>query len=125
MGSIIVTGVDLEEIDRLRRIPEPIRTRFIDRILTQDEAKKSFLSEEHIIGLFCAKEAVAKALGCGIGVLSWQDIEILAQGSGLPQVHLTGNAERIANELGITHWSLSISHTRAYAVAFVVGTNLT
>jgi holo-[acyl-carrier protein] synthase len=125
MGSIIVTGVDLEEIDRLRRIPEPIRTRFIDRILTQDEAKKSFLSEEHIIGLFCAKEAVAKALGCGIGVLSWQDIEILTQGSGLPQVHLTGNAERIANELGITHWSLSISHTRAYAVAFVVGTNLT
>lgn len=124
MGSIVVTGVDLEEIDRLRRIPEPIRTRFIERILTENEMKKSFLSEEHIIGLFCAKEAVAKALGCGIGVLSWQDIDIHTQGSGLPQVHLTGNAARIAGELGITKWSLSISHTRAYAVAFVVGTNL-
>jgi len=125
MGSILVTGVDLEEIDRLRRIPEPIRGRFIERILTQNELKKAYLSEEHIIGLFCAKEAVAKALGCGIGVLSWQDIDIQTQGSGLPQVNLSGNARLKADELGITHWSLSISHTRAYAVAFVVGTNIT
>jgi holo-[acyl-carrier protein] synthase len=123
MGSILVTGVDLEEIDRLRRIPEPIRGRFIARILTRNELKKTYLSEEHIIGLFCAKEAVAKALGCGIGVLSWQDIDIQNQDSGLPQVHLTGNAKQKADELGVTHWSLSISHTRAYAVAFVVGTN--
>lgn len=123
MGSILVTGVDLEEIDRLRRIPEPIRGRFIARILTRNELKKTYLSEEHIIGLFCAKEAVAKALGCGIGVLSWQDIDIQNQGSGLPEVHLTGNAKQKADELGVTHWSLSISHTRAYAVAFVVGTN--
>ncbi len=124
MGSILVTGVDLEEIDRLRRIPEPIRGQFIERILTKNELKKSYLSEEHIIGLFCAKEAVAKALGCGIGVLSWQDIDIQSQGSGLPQVTLSGNAKQKADDLGITHWSLSISHTRSYAVAFVVGSNI-
>lgn len=118
---IISTGVDIEEIRRIQQISPAIRGRFLQRILTPTELSTDPLPDETITGLFCAKEAVAKALGCGIGIISWQEIEICSGDLGKPELSLSGNASRLAKEKGITSWSISISHSREYAVAFVVG----
>jgi holo-[acyl-carrier protein] synthase len=71
---------------------------------------------------FAAKEAVAKTLGTGIwrdGV-AWTDIEVLREASGAPRLILHGAAATIAANLGLHTWSISLSHDRAQAIAFVV-----
>lgn len=68
---------------------------------------------------FAAKEAVAKCLGCGIGVsLSWQDIIIDATASGEPRVTLSPRALALAMRRGGSRVLLSISDEHDYAVAF-------
>ena len=69
---------------------------------------------------FAAKEAVAKAFGTGIGRVSWHDIEICRGPAGEPLLHLHGAAKRLATEQNLDTWSLSLSHTQIYALAFVV-----
>jgi holo-[acyl-carrier protein] synthase len=121
MTCILRTGVDMEEIDRLKKLSPAIRERFIDRVLSAVERDRPDLSDETITGLFCAKEAVAKALGCGIGEISWQEVEILQNELGAPMIHLSGRAADLAQGLGLQHWTISISHTRANAIASVTG----
>ncbi|MEN6392623.1 MAG: holo-ACP synthase, partial [Anaerolineaceae bacterium] len=70
---------------------------------------------------FAAKEAAAKALGTGIGAISWQEIEIVRNEAHQPALVLYGNAARFGELAGITVWSVSLSHTATYAVAIVIG----
>ncbi len=114
------TGLDLIEIDRLEQLDPSIRRRFLVRVFTPAELAQAGDSNPSLAGRFAAKEAVAKALGTGIGVVHWQDIEILTLASGEPQVHLHGAARLLASDLKLTEWSLSITHTRNLAAAFVV-----
>jgi holo-[acyl-carrier protein] synthase len=69
---------------------------------------------------FAAKEAVSKALGCGIGAVGWHDIEILRGSEREPTLTLHGAALKLADDLGFLQWSLSLSHTRLHAIAMVV-----
>ena len=117
---ILRSGVDLVEIQRFADLRPGIRSRFIQRILTQDEQREVNDSLPTLAGKFAAKEAVVKALGCGIGLVSWQDIEILHDDQGQPILYLYRHALQIANELMLTHWTVSISHTRLQAVATAV-----
>lgn len=121
MPLVIFTGLDIEEIPRLRKVPAGVRSRFIERILTPLERTAGDLDEQTMVGLFCAKEAVSKALGCGIGLISWQEIEIIKDELQAPMVHLNGRAAELAQAKGIHTWSISISHTREYAAAVAVG----
>ena len=114
------TGLDLIEIDRLEQLDPSIRRRFLARVFTPAELAQAGDSNPSLAGRFAAKEAVAKALGTGIGVVHWQHIEILTLASGEPQVHLHGAARLLASDLKLTEWSLSITHTRNLAAAFVV-----
>jgi len=114
------TGLDLIEIDRLEQLDPSIRRRFLVRVFTPAELAQAGDSNPSLAGRFAAKEAVAKALGTGIGVVHWQHIEILTLPSGEPQVHLHGAARQLASDLKLTEWSLSITHTRNLAAAFVV-----
>ncbi len=66
---------------------------------------------------FAAKEAVAKSLGTGIGPIGWQEIEIIRADTGQPILHLAGAAAQLASQRGLSNWSISLSHTRTYAVA--------
>lgn len=116
----LYTGVDLIEISRLAQLAEGIRQRFYQRVFTPAELLESNDRLESLAGKFAAKEAVAKALGCGIGPIHWQDIEVRKNDQGQPELFLHGPAVEKSNELGITSWSISISHTRVYAVAFAV-----
>jgi len=114
------TGVDIVLISRLAEMKPEIRARFLQRVFTPGELAEVGGSEQSLAGRFAAKEAVAKALGCGIGPLGWQSIEILRGPAGEPRLHLREAALERAEALGLTTWSLSISHSADHAVAFVV-----
>lgn len=116
------TGIDLIEINRLSGLKPSVRPRFLKRVFTPRELAEAGDSDIHLAGRFAAKEAVSKALGTGIGQVSWQEIEIQRDKSGEPVLRLHGNAKRLAEAQGLTIWSVSISHSDAYAVALAVGT---
>jgi len=93
---------------------------YLERIYTPAELELCGRRIESLAGRFAAKEAVAKALGCGIGDVEWKEIEILGDEQNAPVLHLHGKAAQKADELGLTNWSLSLSHSQSYAMAFVV-----
>ncbi len=117
---ILRSGVDLVEIQRLADLKPAIRARFLQRVCTLLERDQIGESNASLAGRFAAKEAVAKALGCGIGAVGWQEIEILRGPQGEPELCLHGEAQRRAAELGLDTWSLSISHSQTHAVALAV-----
>jgi holo-[acyl-carrier protein] synthase len=117
---ILKSGIDLVEIRRLEDIQPAIRQRFLNRVFTDNELAEVGNSAASLAGRFAAKEAVAKALGCGIGPVSWKEIEVLRGEAGQPELKLSGNAINIALQLGLEQWSISISHTAGQAVAVAV-----
>ena len=114
------TGVDLIEIDRIAEMVSRHGKHYLERIYTPAELELCGKRAESLAGRFTAKEAVAKALGCGIGDVEWKEIEILGDEQHAPVLHLYGKAAQRANELGLTSWSVSISHDQSQVVAFVV-----
>lgn len=116
-------GVDLIEIKRLEEAIQRHGERFTGRVFTPLEMLECGASLASLAGRFAAKEAVAKALGTGIGAVTWQDIEIQRGPSRQPVLCLRGEAARLAAELGLQQWSLSLSHTHTHAVAMVVATD--
>src|SRR5512143_2605914 len=117
---LLRTGVDLIEIERIRDVIARHGKRYLDRIYTAKELEQARQDAETLAGRFAAKEAVAKALGTGIGEVGWQDIEVLGDDQNAPALSLHGSAARKAMELGLSTWSVSISHSMTHAVAFVV-----
>jgi holo-[acyl-carrier protein] synthase len=118
---ILRTGIDMIEIARLEKIQPAIKARFLKRVYTPIELEQVGGSTPSLAGRFAAKEAVSKALGCGIGPVRWQDIEIRRGSDGEPLLMLYGQAQQIAQLLGLVTWSVSISHSQTHAIAMVVG----
>jgi holo-[acyl-carrier protein] synthase len=116
----LVTGIDLIEIDRIENAIQQHGRRFLERIYTSGELSEVGNSPASLAVRFAAKEAVAKALGTGIGPISWKEIEILRGPSGEPLLQLHGAAARLATQRSLRTWSLSLSHTHAHAVAVAV-----
>ncbi len=124
---IISVGVDLAEVERIRKALEDPRIgrRFRDRVFTPKEIqyceKKRRGRYESYAGRFAAKEAVMKALGRGWGAkVAWLDIEVARARSGKPEIVLHDRTARLAEELGIRRWALSITHTAEHGLAYVV-----
>jgi holo-[acyl-carrier protein] synthase len=118
----ITTGVDLIELIRIERAIEKHGVQFLERIYTQNECSLFEKSLESLAVRFAAKEAVSKALGSGVGEINWQEIEILRDDMDAPVLNLHGKAQQRAALLGFTQWSVSLTHTDRYALAFVVAT---
>jgi holo-[acyl-carrier protein] synthase len=116
----LATGVDLIEIDRIELVISRQGKAWLERIFTPAEQEYCGKRAESLAGRWAAKEAVAKALGSGIGDVSWKEIEILGDEQNAPVLKLYGAAENKAKELGLTTWSVSISHSQSHSVAFVV-----
>ena len=114
------TGVDLIETSRIKEAIERHGDRFLSRIFTEIEIRECNERIPSLAARFAAKEAVSKALGCGIGNVSWLDIEVRSGENKAPYLVFHGKGERMAKELGLTNWSLSLSHTEEHAIAFVV-----
>jgi holo-[acyl-carrier protein] synthase len=116
----IVSGVDLIEIARIEEVVTRHGKLYLERIFTPEELEYCGKRAESLAGRWAAKEAVAKALGTGIGDISWKEIEILGDEQKAPVLNLYGAAEQKAREMGLTSWSVSISHNQSNAVALVV-----
>jgi holo-[acyl-carrier protein] synthase len=108
-------GIDLLDVERLERALRR-RPRLEERLFTDAEreyAAGRARPSMHLAARFCAKEAVAKALG--LTAWSFRDVEVVAT-AGAPQVRLSGSAARRADELGVSA-SVSLSHTETLAGA--------
>jgi holo-[acyl-carrier protein] synthase len=116
----LFSGIDLVEITRFRDLDPKILKRFYARVFTPGERAYIGASFERAAGIFAAKEALVKALGCGIGLVTWQEVSIGYDAQGRPLPELKGNAKKAEQALGIGAWSISISHTRTNAAAVAV-----
>ncbi len=122
---MLTTGVDLVDIPRIERALHRFGDRFLARVYTPDEVRYSRGRPAELAVRFAAKEAVAKALGVGMRVLSpagigWLEVETLNETSGKPYLILHGRARTLAEAQGLHEWSLSLSHDKGIAIAFVV-----
>ena len=120
MNMKLATGVDLIEIARIEEVVSRHGKHYLERIYTPAELEQCGRRAESLAGRFAAKEAVAKALGSGIGDISWKEIELLGNEQNAPVLTLHGAAGQRAKELGLETWSVSISHSQSHSVAFVV-----
>ncbi|HLD94630.1 MAG TPA: holo-ACP synthase [Anaerolineales bacterium] len=116
----LLTGVDMLEVKRLETAILRHGDRFLKRVYTNRELDQIKGNLPSLAARFAGKEAVAKALATGIGPVSWLEIEILRGPAREPVLHLFGEAKQLAEQRGITHWAISLSHTHEHALAFVV-----
>jgi holo-[acyl-carrier protein] synthase len=121
----MVVGVDLIEIARVERALARHGDRFLERVFTPAEIRycRGYIAE--LAARFAAKEAVSKALGVGMRMIArdgihWREVEVVGDPRGKPLVRLYGRAARRAEDLGLTEWAISLSHSREHAVALVV-----
>jgi holo-[acyl-carrier protein] synthase len=122
---VLTTGVDLVSIPRIERALAQYGERFLTRVYTPAEIRWCRGRVPELAARFAAKEAVSKALGVGMRLMSAQgigfpEVEVSADVLGKPHVVLHGRAAQRAAELGLTEWAISLSHEREMAVAFVV-----
>ncbi len=113
-------GVDLIEIERVRRALERHGDGFRERCFT--EAERAYCDSkpnpaQHYAGRFAAKEAIGKALGSGV-YFTWREIEI--RGRPKPGVHLSGRTAAYAERTGAGAIELSMTHSRELAAAVAV-----
>jgi holo-[acyl-carrier protein] synthase len=123
--AIVGHGVDVIEVERIRKMMADHPEHFIQRTFTEKEvayAEREARQAEVYAGRFAAKEAVMKTLGTGWrrGV-AFQEIEILEHPSGEPYVVLHGRTAEAARERSIARLWISISHIRDLAVASAIG----
>jgi len=117
-------GTDIVEIHRVRQIIKgQYGHSFVKRVFTDHEKEYCLQAKDpanRYASRFAAKEAVLKALGKGLRGMKWNEIEVIRDDGGRPSIRLTGAAKKLAAAAGITHWFLTISHSREYAVAQVI-----
>ena len=119
---IIGVGTDIVELARLNAAVKRGGELFLRRFCTENELRESGGKLEFYAGRWAAKEAAAKALGCGIGArCSFVDIEISNAADGSPRLRCSAPAfQELKKRYSQLRWHLSISHERAYAIAFVI-----
>jgi len=126
--SIVGIGTDLVEIDRLAALQQRYAVRFTERLLAPAE-QAGYQASAHcdrkaaafLARRFAAKEAAAKALGCGIGAQArLTELVVTHTTAGAPCLTMTGAARRQADRLGVRCAHLSISDERDHALAFVI-----
>lgn len=121
---MISVGTDILRVNRIEEVVQRLGDRFVRRILTereQQEYRQSKQPERLLAKRFAAKEAIAKALGTGIGRgVSWQDIQIEHDDNGAPLVKLDGGALAAARGRGGQRVALSLADELDYVVAFAV-----
>jgi holo-[acyl-carrier protein] synthase len=121
----LVHGIDIIEIDRIRKVANQYGDRFYNRIYSKFEIDYCKGNPSKLATRFAAKEAVMKALGTGVRGVSWKEIEIARQPGKAPQVRLHGRAKKRAMALGIDQMAISLSHSDNFAIASVVAESQT
>lgn len=119
----IAIGTDIVEIQRIASALERQGDKFVQRILTESEIAEYQARGNSVAFLakrFAAKEAIAKALGTGIGRgISFQHMIVSNNSEGAPQVELQANAAERLKQMGGSQVLLSLSDEKNYALAYV------
>lgn len=119
-SDAVAVGVDLIEIARIARVLADFGDRFLRRVYTERERERYRDRIPELAARFAAKEATSKALGTGIIGIRWREMEVLPNRRGKPVLILHGRAADRAAALGLDHFSVSLTHSRTEAMAFVV-----
>ena len=110
-------GTDIIQINRIEKLIDKYGLNFKERFLCKEEIDRA-KKIETIAGLWAAKEAISKALGCGIGAqLTFHDILVLKDAKGRPSFTLSKEAQK---RHSIKESSISISHDGGFAIAVAV-----
>lgn len=119
--NVFGIGIDVVEVGRIASSLEEFGERFATRIFTVKEREYCLAKarpELHFAARFAAKEAVAKALGTGIGKdVSWLDLEVVRGESGEPILQVSGKAKEFCESHRIGEIKISLTHAREYAAA--------
>lgn len=119
---IVGVGCDIIEIERIARAIKS--ESFIRRVFTAEEAaycqRRGQQAAASFAARFAAKEAVLKALGTGLREGSLQEIAVDNDGLGKPLVQISGHFAMLAKQLGVKNIQISLSHSREFAVAYVI-----
>jgi holo-[acyl-carrier protein] synthase len=122
---ILAHGIDIVEVDRVRRMVHEHGDAFLHRVYTAAEREHCLQMAdpaERLAGRFAAKEAVMKLLGTGLaGGITWTDVEITASSAGAPLCRLHNTAKALADQCGLSRILVSISHTHQLAMASAIG----
>ena len=112
-------GVDLVEVDRVKRILDR-RSTFVGRVFTAEEidyCQRQASPAECFAARWAAREACRKALG-GIRNMRWLDVRVSRAPSGAPSLVLEGTSKARADALGVSQVMLALTHERRMAAAF-------
>ncbi len=119
---IVGIGCDIIEIERIARAIK--RESFIQRVFTAKEAaycqSRGQQAAASFAARFAAKEAALKALGTGLREGSLQEIAVANDALGKPLVQLSGHFAALSRQLGVKNIQISLSHSRDFAVAYVI-----
>ena len=117
-------GTDIVRIDRVAALLDRYGVRFQQRIFTFAESKYCLGKKHpalHFAARFAAKEAMLKALGTGLSQgITWKDVEVCRQRGAPPYLSLEGRAAEIFAARGFKQCSVSLSHEKEFALAFVI-----
>lgn len=123
----ILQGVDIVAVSKIERImlarPELASEIFTDR--ERDYCFSKAKPYVHLAGRFAAKEACLKALGTGLSAAggidgALREVEVVAEKSGRPALHLSGWTEKIGRRKGVREQTVSIAHSGDFAIASVI-----
>jgi holo-[acyl-carrier protein] synthase len=121
---IVGTGIDIAEVPRIAQSIARFGDRFLRRVFTEGEIRYCDAKANRIeryAARFAAKEAAMKAIGTGWNHgVAWRDIEVVRMPGGRPTIQFHGKAAEFAARLGAAHISLSLTHSKEYAIAQVI-----
>jgi holo-[acyl-carrier protein] synthase len=123
-GVIRGVGTDLIECERIARVLERQRDRFLKRVFTEGEREYSMKMKNpvpHLAARFAAKEAVSKCFTTGIGEsLGWKSIEVVKGEREQPIIQLDEQGLALLKQVGANDVLVSIAHTENYGLAYAV-----
>jgi holo-[acyl-carrier protein] synthase len=123
-AMIVGTGIDMAEVDRIANSIGRFGRRFTERVFTPDEIRyceSKANKTERYAARFAAKEAAMKAIGTGWSHgVTWRDVEVLRLPGGRPTIAFHGRAAEFFAKLGGVRASLSLTHTKHFAMAQVI-----
>lgn len=124
-GANVAVGVDIIEVERVRKVHEHHGERFLKRVFTELEILQCRGKATRLAGRFAAKEAISKALGTGLRGVAWREMEVVQLRSGRPTVRLHGKAKQRAELLGLNAFDVSIADLQTFSIAIAVALQVT
>ncbi len=123
-GVVVGVGVDLVEVDRIRKVCERHPERFLSRVFTREEQDYCLKMKDpypHLAARFAAKEAVSKAFTTGIGAeLGWTSVGVRKGERGDPYVEFDEQGKELLRRVGASDVLLTLAHTSQHAQAVAI-----